>query len=98
MALLGVVFHAAAPSRAQRLSAPILLAMGWLGVVAVEPLLRALHPEGVLLLLAGGLAYSLGVVFYAWQRPYHHAIWHLFVLGGSLCHYSCVLGYVIPPA
>jgi hemolysin III len=45
------------------------------------------------------MAYTLGVVFYAWQRlPYNHAVWHLFVMAGSTCHFACVLGYVIPPA
>ena len=54
---------------------------------------------GLLLLALGGLAYTGGVVFYAWQRlPFNHAVWHVFVLAGSACHFSCVLGYVIPPA
>jgi hemolysin III len=52
-----------------------------------------------LLLALGGMAYTLGVVFYAWRRlPYNHAVWHLFVMAGSACHFACVLGYVIPPA
>ncbi len=62
-------------------------------------LVRAVHPEGLALLLAGGVAYTAGVIFYVWQRlPYHHAVWHVFVMAGSACHFSCVLGYVIPPA
>ena len=73
--------------------------MGWLAVIAIEPLVRSLHSQGLVLLFLGGIAYTLGVVFYAWRRlPYNHAVWHLFVLAGSACHFSCVLGYVIPPA
>jgi hemolysin III len=99
LALLGVVLHATIPSKARRLSAPLCLAMGWLVVVALGPLVRSVHPEGLVLLVLGGFAYSVGVIFYAWQRlPYNHAVWHVFVLAGSVCHFSCVLGYVIPPA
>jgi len=69
------------------ISTALYLVMGWLILLALAPLLRAMPVAGVLWLVAGGLAYSLGVVFYAWQRlPYNHAIWHLFVLGGSACH------------
>jgi hemolysin III len=99
LALLGIALQVTIPSRARRLSVPIYLAMGWLVVIAIEPLLRSVHPQGVLLLFLGGLAYTSGVVFFAWQRlPYNHAVWHVFVLAGSACHFSCVLGYVIPPA
>ena len=63
--------------------------------VSLRPLLKA----GGVLLVLGGLAYTLGLIFYTWRRlPYNHAVWHLFVLAGSACHFSCVLGYVIPPA
>jgi hemolysin III len=99
LAILGVALHVAIPRGARRLSVPLSLAMGWLIVIALEPLVRSVHPDGLALLIAGGLAYTLGVVFYAWQRlPYNHAVWHLFVMAGSACHFSCVLGYVIPPA
>jgi hemolysin III len=67
-------------------------------VIAAEPLVRSLHPDGLLLLALGGAAYTLGVVFYIWRRlPYNHAVWHLFVMVGSLCHFASVFGYVIPP-
>lgn len=69
------------------ISTALYLVMGWLILLAIAPLLRAMPVAGVLWLVAGGLAYSLGVVFYAWKRlPFNHAIWHLFVLGGSVCH------------
>ena len=77
-----------------RSSSRLYLAMGWCVVVAAKPLLAAVAPGGIALLVAGGLAYSVGVVFYVWHRPYHHAIWHAFVLAGSAFHYAAVLRYV----
>ena len=97
LAILGIALEVAGHSR--RVSVALHLAMGWLVVIAAGPLARSLHPDGLLLLALGGAAYTLGVVFYAWQRlPYNHAVWHLFVMAGSSCHFACVLGYVIPPA
>lgn len=73
------------------------LGVGWLIVVAIEPLLASVPLAGVSLLLAGGLCYTFGVVFYLWSSlRYHHAIWHLFVLGGSTCHYLAVLLFLLP--
>ena len=96
LAILGILLEVAGHSR--RISVALHLAMGWLLLIAVEPLARSVHPDGLLLLALGGVAYTLGVVFYAWQRlPYNHAVWHLFVMAGSTCHFACVLGYVIPP-
>jgi len=97
LAILGIVLQTAAPQRARRLSLALYLVMGWMVVIAAEPLVQSIHPDGLALLVLGGVVYTLGVVFYAWQRlPYNHAIWHVFVLAGSACHFSCVLGYVIP--
>jgi len=97
LAALGIVLEIAGHTR--RVSVALHLAMGWLILIAAEPLARSLHPDGLLLLALGGMAYTLGVVFYAWKRlPYNHAVWHLFVMAGSACHFACVLGYVIPPA
>jgi hemolysin III len=99
LAILGITLEAAIPQRTRHLSIALHLAMGWLAVVAVEPLIRSVQPEGLVLLLLGGVTYTAGVIFYAWQRlPYHHAVWHVFVMAGSACHFSCVLAYVIPPA
>lgn len=71
--------------------------MGWAVVVAVKPLFAAVAPGGLVLLLVGGLAYTLGLGFYAWRRlSYHHAIWHVFVLAGSISHFFAILFYVIP--
>ena len=73
------------------------IGMGWLVMVAVRPMQSNVPPAALGLLLAGGLSYTLGTVFYLWKRlPYHHAIWHLFVLGGSVCHFCAVFTAVIP--
>jgi hemolysin III len=99
LALLGIVLQASRATRSTRLSVPLHLVMGWLVVIAIEPLARSVHADGLALLLAGGIAYTLGVVFFAWRRlPFNHAVWHVFVMAGSACHFSCVIGYVIPPA
>ncbi|MHC4506308.1 MAG: PAQR family membrane homeostasis protein TrhA [Planctomycetota bacterium] len=99
LAILGIVLQTAFPQRTRRLSVPLYLTMGWMVLIAIEPLAQSVHPDGLTLLVLGGVIYSLGVVFYAWQRlPYNHAVWHVFVLAGSGCHFSCVLGYVIPGA
>ena len=70
--------------------------MGWMIVIAIQPLLDSMESGGLWLLLAGGLCYTFGVIFYVWDKlPFNHAIWHLFVLGGSILHYLMVLFYVI---
>jgi hemolysin III len=78
------------------ISTALYLVMGWLVVFAIGPLIRALPPAGLCWLVAGGLSYTLGIIFYAWRRlPFNHAIWHLFVLGGSVCHVVAIAGYVL---
>ncbi len=99
LALLGITLQVVVPAWARYLSVPLPLAMGWLAVIALEPLARSLHPDGLALLVAGGGAYTVGVVFYAWRRlPFNHAVWHAFVMAGSACHFACIIGYVLPPA
>ncbi|HSS52490.1 MAG TPA: hemolysin III family protein, partial [Thermoanaerobaculia bacterium] len=96
MALLGITLKVAAIGRFQWLSIALYLGMGWLVVVALRPLIEAVSPAGVRLLFFGGVSYTLGVLFYKWRRlPYHHAVWHLFVLAGSVFHYFAVLLYVL---
>jgi len=101
--LFGVVWGAAAVGVAAkllvgvsrpRLSTALYLIMGWTVLIAICPLILNLPTEGLLWLVAGGLLYSGGIVFYVWHRlPYNHLIWHLFVLGGSTCHFFSVLWY-----
>lgn len=99
LALAGVVFKVFATGRFQKLSLAIYLAMGWCVIVAIRPLVETLATGGLVLLLIGGLCYTGGVMFYVRERlPYHHAIWHIFVLAGSVFHYFAVLFYVIPGA
>ena len=70
-----------------RVSTLLYLAMGWLVVIAIKPILTNLHPGGIAWIVAGGLSYTLGTIFFAWEKlRFNHAIWHLFVLAGSLCH------------
>ncbi len=99
LAALGVVLEATARQRFRILSIVLYLGLGWLAAIAVKPLLHSVESRGIVLLVAGGLAYTGGVAFYGWRRlRYHHAVWHLFVLVGSLFHFFAVLFYVIPPA
>ncbi|MEO5914980.1 MAG: hemolysin III family protein [Luteolibacter sp.] len=78
------------------ISTSLYLAMGWLILFAFGPLVRELPIAGVWWLVAGGFTYSFGIVFYAWKKlPFNHAIWHLFVLGGSACHVLAVMFYVL---
>jgi hemolysin III len=96
-AVAGVVFKSFAVERAPVVSTVLYVAMGWCVVVALRPLLEAVPRGGLVLLFAGGLSYTLGILFYAWPRlRYHHLVWHLFVLAGSVLHFFAVLLYVIP--
>ena len=96
LALMGIVFKCFFTGRLHALSTTVYILMGWIAVVAIRPLLQALPWPGFLLLLAGGLFYTLGVAFFASRREYAHAIWHLFVLAGSVCHFLAVYRYVLP--
>ena len=101
--LFGIVWGAAAIGvceklisgiRYPRLSTALYLIMGWSVVIVIRPLVLNMPPQGVGWLVAGGLSYTAGVVFYiARHLPYHHLIWHLFVLAGSTCHFFAVLWY-----
>ena len=95
LALSGIVFKVFFTGRYQFLSTAIYVAMGWLAVVAIRPMMQALSWQGFLWVLAGGLAYTLGVIFFAWKAKYTHPIWHLFVLAGSACHFYAIFRYVL---
>ena len=96
VALVGIFLKFAYPGRFEKLSLVLYLLLGWLIVIAIKPLFEVMAPGGLWLLLAGGLFYTVGVVFYVWDAlPFNHAIWHLFVMGGSICHFLMVLLYVI---
>ncbi len=94
LATAGVVFKAVDGFGHPRLSVALYLAMGWLVLVVAKPLWDVMPGWGVFWLVAGGMAYTLGVPFYASRRvPHGHLIWHLFVLAGTACHYVAVLRY-----
>lgn len=99
LALTGVIFKTTLGFRFPRLSVLLYLSMGWLAVVAARPLYLSLPAAGLSWLVAGGLFYTVGVIFYRWERlPYGHLVWHLFVLAGSVCHFWAVLRYALPAA
>jgi hemolysin III len=94
LAAAGVVFKSVRGFQHPRLSTAVYLLMGWLGVIAIKPMLVNVSFAGLMWLLAGGLSYTGGIVFYALDhKRYAHAVWHLFVLGGSSCHCVAVLLY-----
>jgi hemolysin III len=97
LALLGGLLELRPRKGARILSVAIYLLMGWVAVAALIPLLEALGPAGFAWLAAGGLFYTVGIVFFALDtRLVHaHGIWHLFVIAGSLCHYYAILRYVL---
>ena len=96
MAIIGILMKSLLKGKKDHwFSTALYLLMGWLIVLAIVPLWRVLPAAGMGLLVAGGLSYSLGVIFFAWKRlPYNHAIWHLFVLSGSICHVLAVGRFV----
>jgi len=99
LAIAGIVFKSLFIGRLQRASVLLYVLMGWMIVVAArEAWVRVPH-AAIGFVAAGGLLYTLGVAFYAWKAlPYNHAVWHLFVLGGSVCHYAAILLYLMPHA
>ncbi|MBE1159068.1 PAQR family membrane homeostasis protein TrhA [Dyella acidiphila] len=99
LALLGTALELGLLKRYRRLAVLLYVAMGWVGIVAFRPLLAHLQTGGMVLLLAGGAAYTLGVPFYLWRKlPYHHSVWHFFVLAGSVLQFLAVFFYVMPGA
>lgn len=96
LAFIGIALKPFLVHRLRRLSPVIYLAMGWLSIIAIPEMLANIPPVGIVLIAAGGVSYSVGVIFYAWQKlPFNHTVWHLFVLGGSICHYFAVLNIVV---
>jgi hemolysin III len=93
LAILGVVWKAMGIRQGGLLSTGFYLLMGWLAVLAIGPLSAKIPVAGLLWLVAGGLAYSGGVAFYAARARYSHAVWHACVMGGSACHFVAVLRY-----
>lgn len=97
LAVAGSALELGLLKHSRKLAVLLYVAMGWVGMIAFKPLSAHLQTGGMVLLIAGGVAYTAGVPFYLARRmPYHHTVWHFFVLAGSVLHYLAVLLYVIP--
>lgn len=97
LAAFGVLFKFLFIHRFKKLALITYLGMGWLSVLIIQPLMATMPSGGLWMLAIGGLVYSLGVIFYVAKRiPYSHAIWHVFVLGGAVCHFVAVYAFVLP--
>ena len=97
IAIVGIALQGVLIKQSKWLNSLLYLTMGWLVLLVIEPLIESLPNTGLWLLTAGGLSYSLGVIFYVWKTlPYSHAIWHLFVFAGTVLQFLAVLLYVIP--
>lgn len=94
-AAVGITLNAIDLRRFEKISVACYVAMGWAVVFQVRTLAAALSPAGLALLVAGGVCYTAGILFYAIHKPYMHGIWHLFVLAGSVCHFLCIWWDVI---
>jgi hemolysin III len=91
IALIGIILQFTALRKMKYLRLVLYITMGWAALVAIKPLAASVPIRAFMLIVAGGLAYTVGIIFYLWRRlPYHHAIWHLFVLSGSSLHYLAV--------
>ncbi len=97
IAIAGISLQAVLLNKADWINCLLYLSMGWLAVFVIDPLVSTLDSTGLALLVAGGLAYTVGVVFYIFERiPFSHAIWHTFVFAGTTLQFFSVLFYVIP--
>ena len=98
MTLVGVCIKVYYVDRCEKLSTAIYLVMGWMGILCARTMLAAIPPGAGLWIAAGGIAYTVGVIFFFWDRlPYNHAIWHLFVMAGSACHFLVMYSYIAQP-
>jgi hemolysin III len=98
-AILGIAINSFLMKKSSIVAVVFYIAMGWAAAIGIKPLLSSVAPGGLILLLIGGLFYSIGTIFYVSRRlRYHHAIWHGFVLAGSIFHFFTILFYVIPLA
>lgn len=99
LALGGVTFKIVFGPKYEIISTAFYLLMGWVVVIAIKPLIAALPTVGLIWLVIGGLAYTGGVIFYAWEKlPFNHAIWHGFVMAGSFSHFIAIFFYLVPKA
>ncbi|MET3681974.1 hemolysin III [Alkalibacillus flavidus] len=96
VAILGIIFKIFFVHRFMVVSTLIYIVLGWFIVFVWEPLAAAMDVTGLVYLIVGGILYSVGSIFYMWRGfPYHHAVWHLFVIGGSAFHFFAILFYIV---
>ena len=97
LAILGIIFKIFMLGKMRLLSTLLYLFMGWIGVIAIVPIMSALPHAGLLWLIGGGVIYTLGVLFYILESvPFAHTIWHIFVILGAVCQFICIYNYIIP--
>jgi hemolysin III len=97
IAIFGITMSLIFRERVKNLGIVLYLALGWLGVIAIQPMYAALGLTPMLLIGAGGISYTAGMIFFGWKRiRHHHAIFHIFVLVGSVLHYIAIAGYIVP--
>lgn len=96
LSVAGAIFKIFTAGKLRLVSTLAYIGMGWIVIFVVKPLMDTMPMAGLAWLAAGGGLYTVGTVFYLWRiMPYHHAVWHLFVLAGTCCHFICVLFYVM---
>lgn len=97
LAIVGITYQALFIGRWPWISVVLYVCMGWVGVIAIYPIIVGLPLMGTVLLFLGGVLYTLGVLFFRWHSlPYHHVVWHFFVLAGAAAQLASVMGYVLP--
>ncbi|WP_332632986.1 PAQR family membrane homeostasis protein TrhA [Halalkalibacter flavus] len=97
IATIGVVFKFFFVKKFLYLSTIFYVGMGWLAIFAIKPIVEVLPPAGIAFLFIGGICYTIGTIFYVWRGfKYHHAIWHMFVLAGTIFHFFLIILYVLP--
>ena len=96
-AIIGIVLNVVDMRRFKKIGMVLYLIMGWAAVADIVNIVSLLGSKGIVLMIAGGAAYTVGVIFYRMKKiEFIHSIWHLFVLAGSILHYLCILNYVVP--
>ncbi|MDY3929918.1 MAG: hemolysin III family protein, partial [Clostridia bacterium] len=94
--VLGILINAISLEKFSKVSLVLYVLMGWAIIFSIGDIVRSVEFPGVVLLIVGGIVYTVGVIFYVLKKyRYMHSVWHLFVLGGSVCHYFSILLYVI---
>lgn len=95
MAALGITFKIFFTGKLRRMSVVFYLIMGWVAIIAINPIIKNFPRDLIFWLIAGGAFYTLGIIFYGWKKmPFHHSVWHLFVLGGSASHLIGILRHI----